>query len=206
VALGPIFGVLFDGLAYGMLLFLLSVGPGSRGDDELRQPGALCFCHAGGYTGCHADERPDIVPARAHGVPRGSGASVAFERTLYRLYRATELDQVPLTIGLTFMPGGGGLRPAPAAAHSDAFVSARLDDLHGRHFRPYRLFSSASAFDHSLLALTLEYAVRCPVRRRRQPEAHGARPRHQRRCVAFAPFASSGLAGLAVRSPLRSSA
>ena len=43
----PVFGVLFDGLAYGMLLFLLSVGLSvTLGHDEFRQPGALQLRHA----------------------------------------------------------------------------------------------------------------------------------------------------------------
>jgi branched-chain amino acid transport system permease protein len=40
--------ILFDGIAYGMLLFILAVGPGrDDGADELHQPRARRLCHGG---------------------------------------------------------------------------------------------------------------------------------------------------------------
>ena len=56
--LPPVVGVLFDGFAYGMLLFLLSVGLSvTLGHDEFRQPGALRLRHARRLCHRHADER-----------------------------------------------------------------------------------------------------------------------------------------------------
>ncbi len=57
--LPPVFGVLFDGFAYGMLLFLLSVGLSvTLGHDEFRQPGPLRLRHARWLRRRDAGERP----------------------------------------------------------------------------------------------------------------------------------------------------
>ena len=49
-AMLSLLGVLFDGIAYGMLLFLISVGLSvTAGDDELHQPGARRLRDGGGY-------------------------------------------------------------------------------------------------------------------------------------------------------------
>src|SRR5207248_5200779 len=104
------FGVLFDGLAYGMLLFLLSVGLSvTLGMMNFVNLAHCAFAMLGGYV--------TVTLVNVYGWPflatlplaflAAAVVSVAFERTLYRrLYRATELDQVLLTIGLTFMSVG----------------------------------------------------------------------------------------------------
>jgi branched-chain amino acid transport system permease protein len=99
--------ILFEGLAYAMFLFITSVGlsvtMGLMGFVNLAH-GA--FAMAGGYF--------VVSLTRTLGlgfVPSLIGASVAvaiisvpFERYLYRrLYKATDLEQVLLTIGLAFM-------------------------------------------------------------------------------------------------------
>ena len=100
-------GVLFDGLAYGMLLFVLSVGlsvtMGLMGFVNLAHS---AFAMLGGYLSVtlmqHAGV-PFLATLPLAFVVVG-GASVVFERALYRrLYRAGELDQVLLTIGLVLM-------------------------------------------------------------------------------------------------------
>ena len=99
--------ILFDGLAWAMFLFIISVGlsvtMGLMGVVNLAH-GA--FAMAGGYL---------VLTATANwGVPFLASlvitfvvigcVSILFERTLYRqLYGASELDQVLLTIGLAFM-------------------------------------------------------------------------------------------------------
>jgi branched-chain amino acid transport system permease protein len=100
-------GVLFDGLAYGMLLFVLSVGlsvtMGLMGFVNLAH---CAFAMLGGYF--------SVTLMQRAGVPFLATLPVAFilvgvfstlfERVLYRrLYRAGELDQVLLTIGLVLM-------------------------------------------------------------------------------------------------------
>jgi branched-chain amino acid transport system permease protein len=99
--------ILIDGLAYAMLLFILSVGlsitMGLMGFVNLAH-GA--FAMAGGYLTVTAMRSWDIPfpAALALAFVIVAVGSVVFERTLYRrFYRATELDQVLLTIGLTFM-------------------------------------------------------------------------------------------------------
>jgi branched-chain amino acid transport system permease protein len=105
--MGPIVGVLFDGIAYGMLLFLLSVGLSvTLGMMNFVNLAHCAFAMLGGYVA--------VTLMNDHGWPflatlpaafvAAAVASVVLERTLYRrLYRSSELDQVLLTIGLTFM-------------------------------------------------------------------------------------------------------
>src|SRR5579863_6080191 len=100
-------GVLFDGLAYGMLLFVLSVGlsvtMGLMGFVNLAHS---AFAMLGGYLSATLMQQAGVpflatLPIAFLAI---GAASVAFERVLYRrLYRAGELDQVLLTIGLVLM-------------------------------------------------------------------------------------------------------
>jgi branched-chain amino acid transport system permease protein len=105
--LPPIFGVLFDGLAYGMLLFLLSVGQSvTLGMMNFINLAHCSFAMLGGYV--------TVALMNRYGVPFfatlpcafivAAVVSVAFEQTFFRrLYRAGELDQVLLTIGIVFI-------------------------------------------------------------------------------------------------------
>ncbi len=105
--LPPVFGVVFDGLAYGMLLFLLSVGQSvTLGMMNFINLAHCSFAMLGGYVTASLMSR--------YGVPFfatlpcafvvAAATSVVFERTLFRrLYRASELDQVLLTIGIVFI-------------------------------------------------------------------------------------------------------
>jgi branched-chain amino acid transport system permease protein len=105
--LPPVFGVVFDGLAYGMLLFLLSVGQSvTLGMMNFINLAHCSFAMVGGYVTVSLMSR--------YGVPffatlpcafvAAAAISVVLERTLFRrLYRASELDQVLLTIGIVFI-------------------------------------------------------------------------------------------------------
>jgi branched-chain amino acid transport system permease protein len=105
--MGPIAGVLFDGFAYGMLLFLLSVGLSvTLGLMNFVNLAHCAFGMLGGYV--------TVTLMNQLGWPffatlpmaflSAAVVSVALERTLYRrLYRAGELDQVLMTIGLAFI-------------------------------------------------------------------------------------------------------
>ncbi|WP_196260014.1 branched-chain amino acid ABC transporter permease [Pelagibacterium limicola] len=104
---GQIAIVLFDGFAFGMLLFLLSVGLSVT----LGLMGFINLAHGafgmlGGYV--------TILAMRQLGLPflvalplafiAAALVSVVLERTLFRrLYRAGELNQVLFTIGLVFV-------------------------------------------------------------------------------------------------------
>ena len=105
--LPPVLGVLFDGLAYGMLLFLLSVGQSvTLGMMNFINLAHCSFAMLGGYV--------TVALMSRYGVPFfatlpcafvvAAVVSVAFEQTFFRrLYRAGELDQVLLTIGIVFI-------------------------------------------------------------------------------------------------------
>jgi branched-chain amino acid transport system permease protein len=105
--LPPVFGVLFDGIAYGMLLFLLSVGLSvTLGLMNFVNLAHCAFAMLGAYvtvtliTELHWPFLATLPVA----FIASAFVSVALERTLYRrLYRASDLDQVLLTIGLAFI-------------------------------------------------------------------------------------------------------
>jgi branched-chain amino acid transport system permease protein len=105
--LPPVFNVLFDGFAYGMLLFVLSVGLSvTLGMMNFINLAHCSFAMLGGFVA--------VILVNTLGWPffaalpmaflAAAAAAVVLERTLYRrLYRAGELDQVLLTIGIVFM-------------------------------------------------------------------------------------------------------
>jgi branched-chain amino acid transport system permease protein len=105
--LPPVFNVLFDGFAYGMLLFVLSVGLSvTLGMMNFINLAHCAFAMLGGFVA--------VTLVNSMGWPffaalpmaflAAAAAAVVLERTLYRrLYRAAELDQVLLTIGIVFM-------------------------------------------------------------------------------------------------------
>jgi branched-chain amino acid transport system permease protein len=105
--LPPIFGVLFDGIAYGMLLFLLSVGLSvTLGLMNFVNLAHCAFAMFGGYvtvTLMNGMHWPFLATLPVAFIMTGL-VSVLFERVLYRrLYRRSDLDQVLLTIGIAFI-------------------------------------------------------------------------------------------------------
>jgi len=100
-------GVLFDGIAYGSLLFLVSLGLSvTMGLMNFVNLAHGAFAMAGGFV-C-------VIAMSRFGVPFLAALPLAFviaalagavlERLLYRrLYTAHSLDQVLFSIGLTFM-------------------------------------------------------------------------------------------------------
>lgn len=105
--LSNLVGVLFDGLAFGALLFLISVGLSvTMGLMNFVNLAHGAFAMLGGYVSVELMNRM--------GVPFLATLPIAFivsgvagfilERTLYqRLYQADPLDQVLFSIGLVFM-------------------------------------------------------------------------------------------------------
>ncbi|HEY6833276.1 MAG TPA: branched-chain amino acid ABC transporter permease [Pseudolabrys sp.] len=105
--LPPVFGVLFDGIAYGMLLFVLSVGLSvTLGLMNFVNLAHCAFAMLGGYvtaTLVNQFHWPFLATLPAAFIA-AAVASVVLERILYRrLYRASDLDQVLLTIGIAFI-------------------------------------------------------------------------------------------------------
>ena len=99
--------ILFDGLAYAMFLFITSVGLSvTMGLMNFVNLAHGAFAMAGGYVVVSLTHSLGIgfVPSLAIASVLVGIASVPFERGLYRrLYKATDLEQVLLTIGLAFM-------------------------------------------------------------------------------------------------------
>ena len=105
--IGNVIGVLFDGLAYGSLLFIIAVGLSvTLGLMNFVNLAHGAFAMVGGYV-C-------TVMMTRLGAPFLLTLPVAFivaaivgvilERTLYqRLYKSSHLDQVLFSIGLVFM-------------------------------------------------------------------------------------------------------
>ena len=99
--------ILFDGIAYGMLLFVLACGLSvTLGLMNFVNLAHGAFAMAGGYI--------TLILVNRAGVPFFAGLVIAFavtavlgalfERTLYvHVYSKTHLDQVLFTIGLVFM-------------------------------------------------------------------------------------------------------
>ncbi|HTP98534.1 MAG TPA: branched-chain amino acid ABC transporter permease [Casimicrobiaceae bacterium] len=99
--------ILFDGIAYGMLLFVLACGLSvTLGLMNLINLAHGAFAMAGGYV--------TVILVNRMGVPFFGALPIAFlaaaaigvllERTLYvHVYRKSHLDQVLFTIGLVFM-------------------------------------------------------------------------------------------------------
>ena len=105
--LPPVIGVLFDGIAYGMLLFLLSVGQSvTLGMMNFINLAHCAFAMIGGYITVTLVNRYgwQFFATLPVAFLVTAVVSVVFERALYRrLYRATDLDQVLMTIGIAFI-------------------------------------------------------------------------------------------------------
>ncbi|WP_119353198.1 branched-chain amino acid ABC transporter permease [Azohydromonas sediminis] len=156
--------ILFDGIAYGMLLFILAIGLSvTMGLMNFINLAHGAFAMLGGYV--------TVVVMRSHDVPFVAALGLAFvvpavvgavlERTLYRpMYGRPHLDQVLFTIGLVFM----------AVAATDYFMGAQQqivqlpDWLRGRT----ELFDGALGMGHyrlfiiavcALLTVALQLAL-----------------------------------------------
>ena len=138
--------ILFDGVAYGMLLFLLASGLAvTLGLMNFVNLAHGAFAMLGGYV-C-------AVLMTRWGVPFLATLPVAFvvtaavgvvlERTLYRrLYKAPHLDQVLFSIGLTFMAIAVATRvwgPTQQPVRLPTALRGQVELL-GLHFGAYRLF------------------------------------------------------------------
>ncbi len=137
--------ILFDGLAYGMMLFVIAVGlsvtMGLMGFVNLAH-GA--FAMVGGYLTVSAMDRLGLpFPLALLAAAGAVGAvSILLERGLYaRLYAAPELDQVMLTIGLVFMATAAVTfvyGPAPVPVRLPRWLKGQID-LGFRAFPTYRV-------------------------------------------------------------------
>ena len=203
--IGSAFGVLFDGFAYGMLLFLLSVGLSvTLGMMNFVNLAHCSFAMLGGYV--------TVTLTNELGWPflatlplaflAAAVVSVAFERTLYRrLYRATDLDQCLLTIGIVFISVavaayvyGTIQQPVSLPSYLRGSVS-----IMGQNFGVYRLFLIGMSLAVTIVLVAgLEYTrfgaqVRAAVDNQRMARGLGV---NVDRIFAVTFALGSGLAGL----------
>jgi branched-chain amino acid transport system permease protein len=99
--------ILFDGLAYAMFLFITSVGLSiTMGLMNFVNLAHGAFAMAGGYIVVSLTRSLGVgfIPSLVIASVAVGLISIPFERVLYRrFYKATDLEQVLLTIGLAFM-------------------------------------------------------------------------------------------------------
>ncbi len=144
-------GVLFDGFAYGMLLFILSVGLSvTLGMMNFINLAHCSFAMLGGYVTVTLIDRLGwpFFATLPIAFLAAAAASVMLERFLFRrVYRASDLDQCLLTIGVVFMSVAGAAyvygtvqRPVQLPAYLRGSVS-----LMGVNLALYRLFLVAMA-------------------------------------------------------------
>jgi len=146
-ALKAAISILFDGVAYAMLLFIISVGlsitMGLMGFANLAH-GA--FAMLGGYVLVTLMLQAGIpfLAALVLAALIVAIISVPFERFLYRrLYKAGELDQVLLSIGLVFMATAGitfVYGPSTVSITVPEFLTGQVDLGFGT-FPAYRTFT-----------------------------------------------------------------
>ncbi len=156
-------GVLFDGFAYGMLLFLLSVGlTVTLGMMNFVNLAHCSFAMVGGYATVTLMNRFGwpFFATLPFAFLAAAAVSLVLERSLYRrLYRASDLDQCLLTIGIAFISVA-----AFAWFYTTEYQSARIPDylrgsvqFMGVNFAAYRLFLIVAGLAvTALLVFTLE--------------------------------------------------
>ncbi|HTV37129.1 MAG TPA: branched-chain amino acid ABC transporter permease [Xanthobacteraceae bacterium] len=181
----PVFGVLFDGVAYGMLLFLMSVGLSvTLGMMNFVNLAHCSFAMLGGYvtvTLMNALHWPFFATLPAAFIA-GAAASVVLERIFFRrFYNASELNQCVLTIGIVFVSVAAaayiyGTDQQPMQLPS--YLQGSITFL-GLDFAIYRLFLIvAAALITILLVVTLEWTrfgaqVRAAVNNQRMARGLG---------------------------------
>jgi branched-chain amino acid transport system permease protein len=156
-------GVLFDGFAYGMLLFLLSVGLSvTLGMMNFVNLAHCSFAMVGGYVTVSLMNRYGwpFFATLPMAFLAAAVVSIVLERTLYRrLYRATDLDQCLFTIGIVFISiavYAWFYGTIVQSAEMPAYLRGTVNVL-GMSFAAYRLFLVAMGLAvAALLVLLLE--------------------------------------------------
>jgi branched-chain amino acid transport system permease protein len=201
----PALGVLFDGAAYGMLLFLMSVGLSvTLGMMNFVNLAHCSFAMLGGYvtvTLMNALGWPFLATLPAAFVA-GAAVSIVLERIFFRrFYNSNELNQCLLTIGIVFMSiataayiYGTDQQPMQLPSYlQGSFTVAGVD------LAVYRLFLIVvAALITAVLMLTLESTrfgaqVRAAVNNQRMARGLGI---DVDRLFAFTFALGGGLAGL----------
>jgi branched-chain amino acid transport system permease protein len=158
----PVFGVLFDGVAYGMLLFLLSVGLSvTLGMMNFVNLAHCSFAMLGGYVTVTLMNNlgwPFFATLPVAFIATAM-ASVVLERIFFRrFYRSSDLEQCLLTIGIVFVSIAGaayiyGTDQQPLQLPSYLRGSIAFGGL---NFAIYRLFLVGTAL---LITIVLIFTV-----------------------------------------------
>ena len=154
--------ILFDGVAYGMLLFVLAVGLCiTLGLMNFINLAHGAFAMAGGYLTVVMMNRMGLsfywcLPAA---FAFSAVLGVVLERVLYRrLYDKTHLDQVLFSIGLIFMAMATvdyAMGASPQIVNLPPSLSGRIEIL-GANVGVYRLFVIAIC---GLLTIGLQFVI-----------------------------------------------
>jgi len=160
--IGNAIGVLFDGLAYGSLLFIIAVGLSvTLGLMNFVNLAHGAFAMLGGYVCVMLMTRAGVPFLATLPVAFAAGTlvGVVLERALFkRLYRASPLDQVLFSIGIVFMSIAiatyfFGASQQPVALPSYLRGQVRVAGL---DLGVYRLFLIAVV---AVLTLALQYTL-----------------------------------------------
>ena len=161
-----VFGMLFDGAAYGMLLFLMSVGLSvTLGMMNFVNLAHCSFAMLGGYvtiTLMNALGWPFLATLPAAFIA-AAAASVVLERVFFRrFYNADELSQCLLTIGIVFVSiaaaayiYGTDQQPVQLPPYLQGSIA-----FAGLNFAVYRLFLIGSALAITILLVVTVEATR----------------------------------------------
>jgi branched-chain amino acid transport system permease protein len=144
--MGAFVGIIFDGIAYGSLLFLISLGLSvTMGLMNFVNLAHGMFAMMGGFLSIELTRRagmPFLLTLPVVFLVVGLGGA-ALELVLYRrLYRRSHLDQVLFTIGLSFMAGAAATwvwGPSQQPVQLPAFLHGQITVL-GIDLGTYRLF------------------------------------------------------------------
>jgi branched-chain amino acid transport system permease protein len=137
--------VLLDGISYGMILFLISVGlTVTMGLMRVVNLAHGAFAMIGGYVaGYLTQQGGNFYLAAIGGAAAAAVLGAIAEMTIYRpLYRKGELSQVLLTVGIAFVATGAitsifGAFPYPVVF--PAYLTEPID-IGFREYPAYRLF------------------------------------------------------------------
>lgn len=204
--LSSLAGVLFDGLAYGMLLFLLSVGLSvTLGMMNFVNLAHCSFAMVGGYVTVSLMNSLGwpFLATLPMAFVAAALVSLVLERVLYRrLYRASDLDQCLLTIGIVFVSVAvyawfyGTVQQS--VQDFPSYLRGSFEVM-GIHFAVYRLFLvGIGVLITAVLIYSLEYTrfgaqVRAAVDNQRMARGLGI---NVDRAFMFTFALGGGLAGL----------
>ena len=198
-------GILFDGIAYGSLLFLIGIGLSvTMGLMNFINLAHGAFAMLGGYVCVAAMTRLGLPFLAALPVAFivTAVAGVGLERTLYqRLYQASHLEQVLFSIGLTFMATAAATYfwgPGQQPVQLPGFLRGQVRVL-GLDLGAYRLFLIALVIVITLALVWLVAHTRFGAQVRAavdNQQAAAGMGIHVNRIFALTFALGSGLAGL----------